>query len=393
MLERGKFSVRPRNDPRYYGGNIPFIQTGDVARAGRTIKMWSQTLNELGLSVSKLFPCGTIFMSIAANVGDVAISTFDAACPDSVVAISPLNGINHEWLFQSLLNSKLALSSLSTQNAQANLSLEKISTFKMFLAPHHEQRRIGEILRTWDEAIGELDMLITKTERLHRALTHSLVFGRSRLLPFRSSNATKTFRWFSLPTGWKCGSIGSFAMEISERHGEDEAMEVLSCSKYDGFVRSLEYFKKQVFSASLAGYKKIWRGDFGFPSNHVEEGSIGLQDIVDVGLVSPIYTVFRFAPDLVDNRYAYSVLKTSLYRHIFDVSTSASVDRRGSLRWTEFSSIPFPVPPLDEQCAIVEVISNHAMKLTRLSEQKKLLEQQKRGLMQKLLTGQWRVKA
>ena len=68
----------------------------------------SQTLNELGLSVSKLFPRGTIFMSIAANIGDVAISTFDAACPDSVVAISPQSGINQEWLFQSLLNSKLA---------------------------------------------------------------------------------------------------------------------------------------------------------------------------------------------------------------------------------------------------------------------------------------------
>ena len=98
-----------------------------------------------------------------------------------------------------------------------------------------------------------------------------------------------------------------------------------------------------------------------------EEGSIGLQDIVDAGLVSPIYTVFRFAPDRIDNRYAYSVLKTSLYRHIFDVSTSASVDRRGSLRWTEFSSIPFPVPPLEEQSAIVEVISKHATKLARLS--------------------------
>ena len=82
---RGKFNHRPRNDPAYYDGIYPFVQTGDVARANKYIKKYSQTLNEKGYAVSKVFPANSICMTIAANIGDVAILTFDACFPDSVV--------------------------------------------------------------------------------------------------------------------------------------------------------------------------------------------------------------------------------------------------------------------------------------------------------------------
>jgi len=67
-VERGKFSARPRNDPKYYGGNIPFLQTGDVASATGVILTHSQTLNDEGLKVSKLFPAGTLLITIAAPI-------------------------------------------------------------------------------------------------------------------------------------------------------------------------------------------------------------------------------------------------------------------------------------------------------------------------------------
>lgn len=266
-----------------------------------------------------------------------------------------------------------------------------LSKLKVPLPPLPEQRKIAEILRTWDEAIEKLEALRAAKLRRHRALTHSLVFGARQLDRFRTTQELAAYRWFTLPASWGTKPIGRLAREISERNGDAEQHEVLSCSKYDGFVRSLEYFKKQVFSTDLSGYKKIWRGDFGFPSNHVEEGSIGLQNLIDVGVVSPIYTVFRFAPDKVDADYAFAVLKTGLYRHIFEVSTSASVDRRGSLRWSEFSKLPFPVPSLAEQKAIAEVLRTAQTDLDALKTEIEALTRQKRGLMQKLLTGEWRV--
>ena len=257
--------------------------------------------------------------------------------------------------------------------------------------PLLEQRKIAEILRTWDEAIEKLEALRAAKKRRHRALTYSLVFGSRQLDRFRTTAEVTPQRWFKHPASWSCMPIGKIAEEITERNAEGEQHEVLSCSKYDGFVRSLEYFKKQVFSADLSGYKKIWRGDFGFPSNHIEEGSIGLLNLVEVGVVSPIYTVFRFSPKTVNADYAFAVLKTELYRHIFEVSTSASVDRRGSLRWKEFSKLPFPLPSLKEQEAIADVLLTARADLDGLNAEIEALTRQKRGLMQKLLTGEWRV--
>lgn len=88
-LTRGVFGHRPRNDPKYYDGDYPFIQTGDVASANKYIETFSQTLSELGKSVSKEFKKGTIAFTLAANVGDAAILDFDSYFPDSVMAIIP----------------------------------------------------------------------------------------------------------------------------------------------------------------------------------------------------------------------------------------------------------------------------------------------------------------
>lgn len=259
------------------------------------------------------------------------------------------------------------------------------------LPPLPKQRKIAAILRTWDEALEKLNALRAAKAKRHVGLTHSLVFGGMQLEEFRGSNEATSYRWFQLPVVWGCKPIGDLAVEISERNTDGDALDVLSCSKHDGFVRSLEYFKKQVFSADLTGYKKISRGDFGFPSNHVEEGSIGLQNLTEIGVVSPIYTVFRFDPSKVLGEYAFAVLKTEIYRHIFEVSTSASVDRRGSLRWKEFARLPFPVPPLAEQEAIAEVLHTSKSEIDALDAEIEATSRQKRGLMQKLLTGEWRV--
>lgn len=281
---------------------------------------------------------------------------------------------------------------LHVGSSMLHINTSELAEYRLPLPPLPEQCKIAEILRTWDEAIEKLKTLRAAKLLRHRALTHSLVFGTRQLDRFRTTDEVKEHRWLMLPATWSSKPIGKLAREISERNSDAEQHEVLSCSKYDGFVRSLEYFKKQVFSADLSGYKKIWRGDFGFPSNHVEEGSIGLQNLTDVGVVSPIYTVFRFAPEKVDADYAFAVLKTGLYRHIFEVSTSASVDRRGSLRWSEFSKLPFPVPSLVEQKAIAEVLRTTKADLDALNTEIEALTRQKRGLMQKLLTGEWRVK-
>ncbi len=149
-------------------------------------------------------------------------------------------------------------------------------------------------------------------------------------------------------------------------------------------------FGKRVFSEDTSNYKVIRRSWFGYPSNHIEEGSIGLLLTHDVGLVSPIYTVFRCIESVIPE-YLYAVFKTDTFRHIFAISTNASVDRRGSLRWMELSLIRVPRPLKEEQRAISDVLQAANDEISQLEAKLKAFEKQKRALMQKLLTGEVRV--
>ncbi|MDO8381007.1 restriction endonuclease subunit S [Phenylobacterium sp.] len=377
-------------------GGVPIVPIKHVRRIGKVPLHHASSEIEAPYAASRV-KGGDVLISVKGTIGEVGVvpDGFEGNIAREIARIRPKPDIDSEFLAFQLDadHTQRRIESKIVGSTRLEFSIHAVRDFLIAVPKSQlEQRKIAAILRSWDEALEKLEALRNIKQSRQRALTRALVFGSLRLSGFRQTDQAVSHRWFTLPADWSCKAIGKVAVEVSERHGDAEAAEVLSCSKYAGFVRSLEYFKKQVFSTSLANYKRIWRNDFGFPSNHVEEGSIGLQDVVDVGVVSPIYTVFRFAPDKVDPRYAYAVLKTSLYRHIFEVSTSASVDRRGSLRWSEFSQLPIPLPPLPEQRAIVEVLQTASADIAGLSAEIRTLTRQKRGLMQKLLTGEWRVK-
>jgi type I restriction enzyme S subunit len=256
--------------------------------------------------------------------------------------------------------------------------------------PLPEQKKIAEILSIWDNAIEQARKLIDAKKHRKKALMQQLLTGKKRLPGFSKSQRRKSYRFFDLPEDWECPKIREIAEEFSERNTERDDLTVLSCSKHLGFVESSEYFGKRVFSADTSNYKIIRRGYFGYPSNHIEEGSIGLLLSHDIGMVSPIYIVFK-CTDSVIPEYLYAVFKMDTFRHIFAISTNASVDRRGSLRWRAFSLILVPLPSIKEQQAIVEVLNVADNAIVQLERKLKALEKQKRGLMQKLLTGEIRV--
>jgi type I restriction enzyme S subunit len=375
-IKRGKFSVRPRNDPRYFGGKTPFVQTGDVVGAKGTLTTFTQTLNDAGVAVSKVFPAGTILMTIAANIGDTAIAAFPVACPDSVVGIEPYQAHTDTlWLRAALDAKKKDLHAQAPQNAQKNINLEVLRPLLLLTPPLREQRRIAEILSTWDRAIETVDALIANAREQKSALMQVLLTGRARLPGFGGE--------------WTTTTIGAVCDQVTERAGEAVNLPVLSCSKHDGFVESLKYFKKKIFSDDLSAYKVVRRGMIAFPTNHVEEGSIARQDLVDAGLVSPIYCVFQ--PVAVDGPFLIRLLKTDAFTQHFAAATNASVDRRGSLRWKEFSKLCLELPPLREQRAIADMINAADGNERILANQRDALRQEKIALMQQLLTGKRRV--
>jgi type I restriction enzyme, S subunit len=139
---RGKFTHRPRNDPSLYDGPYPFIQTGEVARAKKSITSYRQTLNERGLAVSKMFPAGTLVMTIAANIGDVAVLDFEACFPDSVVGFVPRSGVDRDYLYYVFRAMKPELLREAPVNTQGNLNVNRIGSRGIALPPAPEQRAI-----------------------------------------------------------------------------------------------------------------------------------------------------------------------------------------------------------------------------------------------------------
>src|SRR5690554_5198266 len=145
---RGKFTHRPRNDERMYDGEYPFFQTGDVARAGKYLSLFKQTLNEKGLRVSTLFPKGTIVITIAANIGDISILDIDACFPDSIVGFEPNNFIEKHFLYNSLLVMKEQFMSSTIKNTQMNLNVDRIGSNSIAIPPLSEQKEIANYIET-----------------------------------------------------------------------------------------------------------------------------------------------------------------------------------------------------------------------------------------------------
>ena len=103
-----------------------------------------------------------------------------------------------------------------------------------------------------------------------------------------------------IPMNWECVNIEDFSEQKTLRNVSRDEITVLSCTKYEGLVPSLQYFGKQIFSNDTSNYKIVKKNWFAYATNHIEEGSIGYQDAISQGLVSPMYTVFSTDNSICD---------------------------------------------------------------------------------------------
>lgn len=380
--------------PQYWGGDTPWVSAKDLKSLH--IDSSIDTLSDSGRDAASIVPTGTLLilvrgMTLFKSV-PIGIATRELAINQDLKGLITKDSVSPEFLAYSLLAKESEMLQMveAAGHGTGRLSTEALKDLLIRVPSPKEQNRIVRIITTWDTAIQKFEQLIAAKERFYEALSGQLLFGLTRLPPYEPS-MPKSLHWFSMSCDWPVVEIGQVAREVSVARGDAADLPVLSCTKYDGLVDSLQYFKKQVFSHDTAKYKRVQRGQFAYATNHIEEGSIGYQDLVPEGLVSPIYTVFQADGLRVDDGYLYKLLKTEKLRQLFAASTNASVDRRGSLRWKEFSRIHIPLPPVDEQRSINEVLNTAKKELALLKSEMDALRTQKRGLMQKLLTCQWRL--
>lgn len=185
QIMRGLFSHRPRNDPDYYDGVHPFIQTGEVARAVKYITTYSQTLNELGFSVSREFPAGTVLLTIAANVGDVAILDFNACFPDSVIGFYPKDNVSKVFLYYLLKSMKEQFMKNAIISTQMNLNINIVKEEVIPLPSLKEQEEIVCFLENKsdviDTVIEQKENLIEKLTEYKKSLIYECVTGKKEI--------------------------------------------------------------------------------------------------------------------------------------------------------------------------------------------------------------------
>ena len=179
---RGKSKHRPRNDPKLYGGNFPFIQTGDVRNSSHLITSYDQTYNDAGLAQSKLWPKGTLCITIAANIAETGILDFDACFPDSIIGLVANEKISTNKYIEYLLTSfKSRLQLLGKGSAQDNINLATFENQYFPFPPLSDQKLIISTLDDLHEETQHLESLyqqkLTAIDELKQSLLHQAFNG------------------------------------------------------------------------------------------------------------------------------------------------------------------------------------------------------------------------
>lgn len=401
-LSRGKSKWRPRNDQRLYiNGKIPFIQTGDVAKANNYITECKTYYNEEGLKQSRLWPKGTLCLTIAANIGDVSLLSFDACFPDSVVGFNVYKPIkDNKFFLYSLYCYKIIFEQNARSTAQKNINLDILSNVAFPIPPLAEQKRIVACLEKilpqvdeYEKAYNELQELNKqfpgnlKNSLLQMAVEGKLVEQRpedgnaadllkeiqaekAKLIDEKKIKKEKPLPEitedeipFEIPENWVwCRLNDIVAKEI--RRGKSPKYDVMGTSfafaqkcnsKYNGIRLDLAL---RISDESLCRYEEYEAlMDKDIVINSTGNGTLGR-----IGMYREIYnhTNAKYYPDSHVTVVRVPEIMLSEYTHIVLMSYHKYLTTlgEGSTNQTELKplivkSLLIPLPPLAEQKRIV----------------------------------------
>jgi type I restriction enzyme S subunit len=176
-LERGKSKHRPRNDPVLLGGSHPLIQTGDVANSGGRIRSYTQTYSDVGLSQSRMWPRGTLCITIAPNIAKTGILEFDSCFPDSVVGFNPRNYVTTEYVQSWLWFLQPVLENNAPQAAQRNINLQVLKALPIPIPPQKLQKKFSKQAEDLNNQENNMQKVSSSIENIFRSLLYRAFKG------------------------------------------------------------------------------------------------------------------------------------------------------------------------------------------------------------------------
>jgi len=257
-----------------------------------------------------------------------------------------------------------------------NLSQDTLSEFCFSLPPLPEQRKIAEILRTWDEAIEKLEALWATNEGRYSALARRFFEPCHPTFPVRSKS-------------WLEFELGDVFRERNQPG--DEKDRLLSITMNGGVIDRDDVGRKDTSTEDKSKYKLILPGDIGYNTMRMWQGVSGLSALR--GVISPAYTVVTPVSNRILGRYAAHLFKSRRMVFDFERYSQGLTSDTWNLKFPAFSKIKVFLPPIDDQEKLADTLDALTAEDIVIGKQVEALTRQKRGLMQKLLTGEWRVNA
>lgn len=279
----------------------------------------------------------------------------------------------HYVLWTRRLRFNIGSEATGSSASMKNISQKRFKRLKIPVPSVEEQRQILGHLSVWDRAIEQVDALIeTKQEHLHGL--------RQRLL-------TGEVRFPDLSKPWTETTLGEYFRYFSNRNGDEHDFPVLSCSKVHGIIPQSEKFDRRVASKDTSNYKVVERGNLVYDPMLLWDASIGFVDCVEQGVVSPAYYTFKFDEENGDRTFFRHLLATHWVKYQYKAISQGTNRRRRKAPRDAFLRIEVEVPSLPEQEKIAEVMRTAEAEIAKLEQKRDALKRQKKGLMQRLLTG------
>lgn len=374
-----------KGNPAYWDGDIPWVSAKDL----KSLFLDSAQLNvtaEGAKNGARLVPAGTLLilvrgMTLLKDV-PVAVATVPLSFNQDIKALVPKDRVDGKYLAYFLVSRKPQLINLVNQagHGTGRLQTDLLKSFPVLFPPtREEQDKVAKVLHTWGHTIDLTERLIAAKRARRRWLMQQLLTGRRR------------FPGFTAP--WREVPLGEFFEEFSQLNKENRDLVPLSCSKVHGIVPQSVVFDKRVASADIRRYKVVSRGDLVYDPMLLWDASIGFQDSVDTGVISPAYCTFHFKDGSAEKEYFRFLFKSHYMRHQYKVMSQGTNTRRRKAPSAAFLATRVPIPESrEEQSSIVDALMTATTEVELLSGRRDALANQKKGLMQQLLTGKVRVK-
>lgn len=366
-----------RTKPAYWNGTIPWVKTAQIQNGIITTECIDEWITQEGLekSSARMMPKGTILMAMygqGKTRGQVAILGLDATINQACAAILLKPQANRDYIYQQLRFRYESIRALSNTGSQENLNAKLIREITFPLPILDIQKKVAETLSAWDTAIQKSEQLIAAKER-HYSHEVSRLISRDQ---------------------WQTVRLSEIACRV-QRQNDGGDYPLLTISSASGFIRQEARYRRYMAGESAKTYTLLRAGEFSYNKGNSKRYEFGcvfqLQDF-DAALVPSVYVSFKLH-DSVCASYMRHLFAADYLKPQLRALVKTGVRNNGllNIRPDEFMRTNLPLPPFEVQLRIANYLNAASVEIALLRQQLLALHNQKRGLMQKLLTGQWRL--